>query len=617
MQEMTTAVVGLKACFVNDRGHEVAPVSAEEWLGWVAASRTRNWCEADPLLDWLNLYGDAAGFERDPEPDPRTDFRAFIFRQGHAFEAAVIAHLERREAVRGMNGSPEWMRSAAACEETFAAMERGEAIIHQGLLRNPENRTYGAPDLLIRSDVLRRLFPDSLTEDEAREGAPGLGRQAWHYRVVDVKFTNLKFDRRWLAGSKHLAYMVQTAIYNEALGRIQGYEPPLAYLLGRGWSKGKNESGSTSSMDRLAAVPGDHVVGDRTVREHAGEAVAWVRRLRLEGESWDPGKRPCPEELLPNPKSTGNQPWHGAVVGLARELEDVTLAWQVGLPGRAQAKTAGIERWTDSRFCGAAVGLKGHRVDVLDRALSINRDPRGPSVSPRRIRAAVEEWGEARGVEFFVDFETVSSLADDFARMPEQNGQPLIFMIGCGHIEDGAWRFSCFVAEGLSVESEATIVEAWLAHMEAVRRRLAPEVERPLVFHWSPAETAVFSGLSSARTRNPGRQASWLEPNWFDFLARVMRKEPVIVRGPMGFGLKTVARSLRERGLIETAWGDSVTDGLGAMVAAWWCAEEAARVGCTLAELDLMADVRAYNEVDCRVMMEAIAYLRGRAGVAA
>ena len=149
--------------------------------------------------------------------------------------------------------------------------------------------------------------------------------------------------------------------------------------------------------------------------------------------------------------------------------------------------------------------------------------------------------------------------------------------------------------------------------MENVRQRLAPAVQKPLVFHWSPAETSSMSGaLKSARARNPLRQAAWVEPNWFDFLNRVMKKEPVIVRGPMGFGLKTVARSLKSHGLIQTEWPDGVTDGLGAMVAAWWCADAARMQGVCLSDVDLMSEVSAYNEVDCQVMMEAVRYLRGR-----
>ena len=122
----------------------------------------------------------------------------------------------------------------------------------------------------------------------------------------------------------------------------------------------------------------------------------------------------------------------------------------------------------------------------------------------------------------------------------------------------------------------------------------------------------MSGALKSARARNPLRQASWVEPNWFDFLNRVMKKEPVVVRGPMGFGLKTVARSLKDHGLIETHWPNGVTDGLGAMVAAWWCADAARMQGVCLSDVGLMSEVSDYNEVDCRVMMEAVGCLRAR-----
>ncbi len=38
---------------------------------------------------------------------------------------------------------------------------------------------------------------------------------------------------------------------------------------------------------------------------------------------------------------------------------------------------------------------------------------------------------------------------------------------------------------------EADITELWLAHMERMWRSLAPELERPRVFHWSPAKPAA------------------------------------------------------------------------------------------------------------------------------
>ncbi len=138
--------------------------------------------------------------------------------------------------------------------------------------------------------------------------------------------------------------------------------------------------------------------------------------------------------------------------------------------------------------------------------LALNRDPSARAVNPARIQAQRETWGEPREVEFFVDFETVSDVNDDFSRLPERGGQGQIFMIGCGHVEGGEWTFSCFVAEELTLACEADIIEAWLEHMEVVRQRLTPDLAQPLVFHWSPAESSgLTDGLKSARTRHPRR----------------------------------------------------------------------------------------------------------------
>ena len=98
------------------------------------------------------------------------------------------------------------------------------------------------------------------------------------------------------------------------------------------------------------------------------------------------------------------------------------------------------------------------------------------------------------------------------------------------------------------------------------------------------------------------------------FLTRVVREEPVVIRGAHGFGLKVVAKSMRALGLIETVWGEGPADGLGAMVGAWWCAGEAERRGTSLIEVELMREIRDYNEVDCKVMMEIVRYLRSGRG---
>lgn len=266
-------------------------------------------------------------------------------------------------------------------------------------------------------------------------------------------------------------------------------------------------------------------------------------------------------------------------------------------------------RWTDPAITPTALGVTGvEEGPTLSAVLDANRSVDGPPLRPAHVRAAELEWRPEPPLEFYVDFETVSDLADDFSTIPERGGQSLIFMIGCGHLEDGDWQWRCFITDDLGIASEGRIIDDWFAHMAAVRARRAPD-EEPRVYHWSHAERSwLESAYNSARKRHPLKH--WPQPRWFDFLSRVVRPEPVVMRGAFGFGLKAIAKAMHDHGLIETRWQDGPSDGMGAMVGAWWCAGQAREHGCRLSEVAFMDEIESYNEVDCRVMMEIVRHLR-------
>lgn len=146
--------------------------------------------------------------------------------------------------------------------------------------------------------------------------------------------------------------------------------------------------------------------------------------------------------------------------------------------------------------------------------------------------------------------------------------------------------------------------------MEEVRERVAPGSE-PLVIHWSHAETSsLVTAYNAAVQRHPQRATDWATPRWFDFLKEVIRAEPVVVRGALAFGLKAIAQAMHNLGLIQTKWESGPVDGLGAMVGAFWCTNQAGKAGVSLRQIDLMQTIQDYNEVDCKAMMEIVRYLR-------
>ncbi len=611
--------MGIETLTQNQNGQTVIPDTKEDWLEWVSATDTRNFLIEDPLLDWLKLYGEDNGFQPDadlPRYDSRTDFTQFIFKKGNDFEAAVVEHLKTLTTIITIGSGHGEARSLEKAEETFAAMEQGVPVIYQGILRDADTQTYGLPDLLVRSDELARLFPDALQNDQINQPASDLRGAKWHYRVLDIKFTTLHLLAGGELGNSNSApaYKAQLYIYNRALGRLQGYTPPVAYLLGRSWEQTvkKVTSRGRDCLERLAPVFQDSTLSrKRSLAQTVEQASVWIRHVRKTGMTWSVLPEPTVPELRPNMGNTRDAPFSAAKKRIAQELEELTLLWNVGAQKRRDANDLGIYCWRDPKCNARSVGITGQRRQpVLQAILDINRSE-GPPVAPPRVTAAEAEWRAQPDLEFYVDLETVSDLDDDFSQIPNKDGQPLIFMIGCGHMEEGDWRFKCFTVDALTEEYEALIIDAWLTHMDEVRQRLAPNGPEPLVIHWSPAETTNISTAYNAATRrHPQREQAWTQPRWFDFLREVIKEEPVVVRGALGFGLKKVVQAIYNHGLIETNWDNSPLDGLGAMVGAWWCAKEGTEQGVPLIQIDLMQSIATYNEVDCKVMMEIVQYLR-------
>lgn len=603
----------------RDDGTRVRPGIDVGWDEWVSASKTRNWCLGDPLLDWLDLHGRLAGFPRDddlPGHDPRCDFLAFILAKGRAFESRVLDHLRARHDLAVVTTEVGESRTEEAATRTWEAMAMGAEIIAEPALWNPEHGTCGMPDLLVRSDVLHRSFPRSIGPEEARIAARDLpGRPGWHYRVVDIKFATLRLLADGHAAATLKPFMAQVWVYNEALGRIQGHRPSASYLLGRGWRLG-DEHGD-SAMDRLARVDHDHVFPGRggSLASLVREGCRWYRSVRLQGADWSPLPEPTVADLRPNLRNGDDQPWRHAKRRIARELEDLSLVPGVSPARRARALASGIRRWSDPRCCaeslGFAPGPAGRRADAF---LEANRSPPdGPIVFPRRLAGSDAAWRAPAPAEFHVDFETVSDLDDDFSRFPRKGGLPLIFMIGTGWSEPGpdgpVWRFRTFTADELGETEERRILEEWLAFLESQAEKRGSSLGASRLFHWSPAEVAFLaSSTTSAAVRHD--RPDWARLPWFDLLSRVVRPGPVTVRGAWSFGLKAMTKALHQAGLVRADWPDGPTDGLGAMRAAWACHHEASSMGVPMRQLPLMETIARYNETDCRAMAEILSWLR-------
>jgi len=562
---------------------------------YVTPSDIRNYFTGDTLVDWLRLWENNSSTQKKP-----TSFIDFILDKGEKFESDIVRRLREKHHVVTVSTTP--VITDENLENTRKQLESGVPIIHSAPLRNTENNTQGIADLLIRSDIINSLLETNALTKKEQSTSSDLSRR-YHYVVVDVKFSTLRFlqDGVHLSNAKKFrSYKAQLHIYNEALGSIQGYTPPYAFLLGRRWEQCSGcYDGSDNPLSRLGRVAPygkDVYVSEETIK-----AIAWVRELHSNGHKWqlNPPTRP---ELYPNMCNDSGR-WNTRKQELADELGEISQLWYCGDRERTFALKNGVTSWRDEKCTSEILGLNdGKRARIIDKFLEVNRGIQ--LVSPEKISTKLYTWRDTTVQNFYVDFETFPSVFfDDF----NDKGHELIFMIGVGWEENGEWYYKSYTCDEPTLEEELRICHEFYQHIHEVARKTRSAGQPKLWYwhaernFWNRVSNRQFDRLHSGSFNAKEILRKWNTLNWCD-LCQVFREEPIIIKNSFNFSLKSVGKAMLRNKMIETSMESECNSGQCAMVQSWQAYKDN--------NPDVLDDVEVYNEYDCKVMWDILRYMR-------
>lgn len=591
---------------------------------WIPATATYNYMMKDPCLDWFRRHHDSfckkdknyRDIAKKCLQDSRSEysFVNYIMEQGVIFEKKVIKLLYKRfgpERLANIGGDKD-PRDTQKVQATLAAMQNGVPFIYHGVVLHDETKTFGVPDLLVRSDWMRHLVADNtLSKEESHVSAPVLNKP-WHYRVVDVKFSGLALR----ANGVHLlnsgsfpAYKSQLLIYNWGLGQLQGYLPNQAYILGRRWKY--TSCGETyvnnSCFDRLGII--DYSKVDIDYINKTKEAILWLQEVNKEtAADWNITEYPLPrKELYPNMCNTHDYPWHNLKSEIADRSKELTNLWMVGVKNREEAMKAGVYQWTDPKCTPELLGINGPKTSkILSEIININRDS-SDLIRPKIITNNIGNWKTIDTVEFFVDFETCNSVISSIKKLPQAKTDTIIFMIGVGYIHPKTkkWIYHHFTVNRLTFAEEKRICQEFT---DFIRHTIAKyDIEAPRCIHWSQAEDTMWNEAMD-RHLDVAEEWSW---EWLDLL-KVFKEEPIVIKGCLSYGLKDVAAAMKKHGFIKSSWNKEAdcVDGQSAMIAARKAHLQARAANTSMLKIPVMKDIISYNEIDVKVMQEILSYLR-------
>ena len=130
-----------------------------------------------------------------------------------------------------------------------------------------------------------------------------------------------------------------------------------------------------------------------------------------------------------------------------------------------------------------------------------------------------------------------------------------------------------------------------------------------IIYHWSNAEITIY-GKIYERYYSLLDDYHSIDLKWYDLL-KYFKNNNLVIKGAFNFSLKSIAKALHNLGYIKTKWeDDEISNGLNAMIKAVECSKKAKNINVPMSELTTMKKIIEYNEVDCKVLLEILSFIR-------
>ena len=564
---------------------------------YVSASKLKNYVFEDTLSDWLDEFYNKSNSYKTNNTYKTTNInvsQSDLFKKGIKFEQDIINQIQKKFSGEYVIIATEPKHSLEVSKfyDTLNAIKNNVPIIIHGVLHDNINKTFGVPDIIIRSDYLNKLVKEPITQNTQNTqnifGGP-------HYVIIDIKFSTiyLKNKNKSIKNTPLTKYYkTQICLYNIILGIVQGYTPEKAYILAKniiGYKKN-----IFTPFDKLAPI--EYKKDDKMIIKLCRSAISWIIYMRTNGQSWDPEK-PHIIELLPNIKTNNicSNKWYRYKKRLIYKRSDILEIWNCNTHHRINAIKNGIYCWRTQGCTAKILGIKNNNKTTKIINLMFKMNQHGSKLNnfyPNKIKNNYGNWKEGGSSEFFIDFETTSDDKNNY-----------IFIIGLGYIKplDNEWVYKYFHINKLNEDAEEKMLHEFFNFL-ATYKEVA-------LYHWGHfEETTLNKKIKKYKFDRVCSPHFGIKYKFIDMI-KIFKQEPIIIRGALNFGLKTIAIAMFENKFINVSWdNNNFTNGYEASNAAKKIYNTATSVINNIE----FNNIIKYNETDCRVLYEILIFLRSK-----
>ena len=505
----------------------------------LSVSCVKNWILEDPLLDYLNLYGNPD--EKDTFAFPECNFTTYIMNKGVEYERRIYDHINKHRDTYSM----QIIDRKHFYKQTQDAFRENIDIICQPFLKDYNYRIfnkyqiYGFPDIIIKKQAFIHLFKPcawivSITDDS--------------YIVIDVKYSSFTFsEESELMPKRHYDTFVecQIMLYQHLINAQKIQNVKYACIV----PKQEVNDGQKLNVLWIDMNKQTHNY------KHCEKAFLWNTYVNTPYFS----KYTLNElitgqdrvQLMPNLNNNMDYPWSSYKNKLARQYGEISLFSGVGSVLRKQLHTLKI--YTVDSFRSSPlnviedplVNCVKDMTRILIQSFDKHTFLKDPCIVQNHLR-------------MYIDIETCYVF--------EQSREKIV-MICCGYMKDGKWIVYYF-----------TNIKEWILFMDNFKQYT--------VVHFSSAEKKVLQQLSY----------DVLTEDLYVKIKELYRTNKLRIEGLTSFSIKDIMKRLYESKCIEVNPYEScrIKSGMEVLTIYNWMFEN------EVMDENIIKEVEKYNEADVK-----------------
>jgi hypothetical protein len=608
---------------------------------WTSASKFYNYFNDDPLVDWFNLYGLKKGYKKDDtlkyeeyisslnvdNSDKMSfeefnkkylqyNFFQFILKQGIEFENYVVNKLREKFGDKIVNANEievcDIYDYSKKLKITSELINQTTPIIYQGFVCDPDTKTFGYPDLIVREDYLPGIFGKDIVP---------IVKDTYLYYIVDIKYHSLNYKKdcgtngivKILSNKSQQHYVYQTYIYTKGLRHLLNYdilpkELQNSYIIGRNW----NLTNSNNSVGEIVFQDFPNILSKLE------KGIIWFKDLKSYGNTWDP-ENPNRLELFPNMKNDRDTNWDKTKMKLAHKNKELTLLWNCGPSMRNKIVKNGIYSWDNptldtndyfgenvSPILKSMIKVNKEKIDV-----SFNKDAtfekywksnKAFDILTEHCQLKETSISNTIVIDGFIDIENTI----DVKSIDTLKEDSITYMIGLYYnyhpVTNRTKTYKTqmcqktFCAEKLNTDSERMIIRDFLLFLKNYT------CEKHIIwrlYHYSGFEDTTLCKLMKKYSLEPLEYGITIE--WID-MHDIIKTHEFVFNGCFDYSLKSINKILHKRKYIpdDCIYENSVIkNGMDSVIATYKCNEISINDDVPLNKIFIMKDIEYYNMIDC------------------